>query len=65
MLVKGGTESEPAPLAGLSGITAALLRQGTARWTAAQFSEELDGLGGTFNATNDAEATVINAEFLQ
>jgi zinc protease len=65
ILVKGGTESETAPLAGLSGITAALLRQGTARWTAPQFSEELDSLGGIFGAMNDAEATVINAEFLR
>jgi predicted Zn-dependent peptidase len=65
ILVRGGTESETAPLAGLAGMTATLLRQGTARWTAPQFSEDLDGLGGTFGATADAEVTMISAEFLQ
>lgn len=65
VLVKGGTESDTASLAGLPGVTSALLRQGTSRWTAAQFSEDLDGLGGTFGANTDAEATVITAEFLE
>ena len=46
--VKGGSEAEPAQLAGLSGVTAELVRAGTAKRTADQFSEELDFLGGTF-----------------
>ncbi|MEO8660791.1 MAG: pitrilysin family protein [Bryobacteraceae bacterium] len=65
ILVTGGAESETAQLAGLPGITAALLREGTARVTAAQFSEELDSLGGIFDALTDDQATVITAEFLK
>ena len=65
VLVKGGTESEPAALAGLSSVTAELLRRGTAQHTAAQFAEELDGLGGTFGAGSTEEATMISAEFLK
>jgi predicted Zn-dependent peptidase len=65
VLVKGGMESEPAQLAGLSSITAGLLRRGTASLTAGRFADELDGLGGTFNAGSDPQATVITAEFLK
>ncbi|SPF43248.1 Peptidase M16 domain protein [Candidatus Sulfopaludibacter sp. SbA4] len=65
VLVKGGAESEPASLAGLSAVTAELLRRGTAGHTAAQFSEDLDGLGGTFFAGTDEQSTSITAEFLQ
>ena len=65
VLVKGGAESEPAAVAGLSAATAELLRRGTSRFTAAQFSDELDGLGGTFLAGTDEQATQITAEFLR
>jgi len=60
ILVRGGQESEPAPLAGLAGVTAELLRRGTAQITAAQFSEEIDGLGGTFAAATDEQAIFLN-----
>jgi len=65
VLVKGGTESEPAALAGLASITAGLLRQGTAKRTAAQFSEELDGLGGSYMVRADEQSSTIAAEFLK
>jgi zinc protease len=68
VLIKGGVESDPAPMAGLSIVTASLLRRGTARHTAEQFAEELDFLGGTFVAGPDGQlgsATAISAEFLQ
>jgi zinc protease len=64
VLVKGGMESEPAELAGISSVTAELLRRGTANHTASQFAEELDGLGGSFFANENEQATVISAEFL-
>ncbi|HLJ44608.1 MAG TPA: pitrilysin family protein [Bryobacteraceae bacterium] len=68
ILVKGGAEAEPPELAGLAGVTAQLLRKGTAKRTAAQFSDELDFLGGTFQTGGFAEqyssATTINGEFL-
>jgi zinc protease len=65
ILVKGGEESEPAGLAGLAGITTTLLRRGTAKWTADQFADELDGLGGTFLGRPDRQAIAISAEFLK
>lgn len=67
ILLRGGVESDPAGKAGLSSVTAALLRRGTAKRSAAQFAEELDYLGGTFNAVFAGEyapATAITAEFL-
>src|SRR5437868_4537532 len=65
VLVKGGDESEPSSIAGVSGLTAALLRQGAATHTKDQFSEELDALGGTFGAAANEQSTSIGAEFLK
>ncbi len=64
VLVKGGEESETAALAGLSGVTAGLLRQGSSSHTKAQFSEDLDALGGTFGAGSNEQSSTISAEFL-
>lgn len=67
VLVKGGIEADPSQLAGLSGVTAQLLRKGTSKRTADQFSEELDSLGGNFGlgfGEQYASATTITAEFL-
>jgi zinc protease len=67
ILVKGGVESEPADLAGIASVTAQLLRKGTSKQTADQFSEELDFLGGTLQAVDapQAAAAAISAEFLK
>jgi predicted Zn-dependent peptidase len=65
VLVKGGDESEPAQLAGLSATTAELLRRGTGQRTAAEIAEEIDGLGGVLNAGSDRQAAMVNAEFLK
>ncbi len=64
ILVKGGSEAEPPQMAGLASVTGALLRKGTAKRTADQFSQELDFLGGTFDVGTDNSATTITAEFL-
>jgi len=64
ILIKGGTEAEPPQMAGLASVTSALLRKGTAKRTADQFSQELDFLGGTFDAGADNSSTNITAEFL-
>ena len=66
LAVRGGEEADPAGLAGLNSLTAALLRRGTQQRTADQFSEQLDFLGGTFNAgtQNGNPSTSVNAEFL-
>lgn len=67
VLVKGGQESEPADMAGIAAVTAQLLRKGTTKRTAEQFSEELDFLGGTLQAgvVPQASAAAISAEFLK
>ena len=65
VVVRGGVESEPAEEAGISWVTVQLLRKGTARRTADQFSAELDGLGGTFSAGFSDEAAIANSEFLK
>jgi len=65
VVVKGGQESEPAGMAGLSAATAELLRRGTSGRTANQFAEDLDGLGGSFLALEDEQSTAIAAEFLK
>jgi len=67
ILVKGGVEAEPANLAGLAGVTAQLLRKGTGKRTADQFSEELDFLGGTFQTFDapQSSVTTVSGEFLK
>ncbi|MEJ7608712.1 MAG: pitrilysin family protein, partial [Bryobacteraceae bacterium] len=62
--IKGGLESDPPDQAGLSGITAEMLRRGTTERTADQFSQELDSLGATYQADTDLQSTNIEAEFL-
>jgi predicted Zn-dependent peptidase len=67
VLIKGGIESDPADKAGLGNVTASLLQRGTAKRSAEQFAEELDFLGGSFNAAFDGQlgsATAISSEFL-
>jgi predicted Zn-dependent peptidase len=65
VLVRGGVESEPDGLAGISSVTAQLLRRGTVRRTADQFSAELDGLGGEFGVNGNDQAVVAGSEFLK
>jgi predicted Zn-dependent peptidase len=67
VLIKGGVESDPSGMAGLGNVTASLLRRGTKARSAEQFAEELDYLGGTFQAGFDGQlgsATAISSEFL-
>ena len=65
VLVKGGVESEPSGLAGLSSVTAQLLRTGTSRRNAQQFSNDLDGLGGSFGAGSNEQFVLVSSEFLK
>jgi zinc protease len=65
VIVRGGVESEPDGLAGISSVTAQLLRKGTLQRSADQFSSELDGLGGEFTIGGSDEAVVARSEFLK
>ncbi len=67
VLIKGGIEADPTGMAGLGNVTSSLLRRGTTKRSAEQFAEELDFLGGSFNAGVDGQlgsATAISSEFL-
>ena len=65
VLIKGGAEAEPAGLEGVAGITADLLRKGTTKLNADEFSDQLDALGGSFRTRSDYSSTVITSEFLK
>jgi predicted Zn-dependent peptidase len=78
IVVRGGSEADPQTLPGLSGVTSQMLRAGTAKRTADQFSEELDFLGGTFGGAGGggrgggggggggfSPDTALSAEFLK
>jgi predicted Zn-dependent peptidase len=62
--IKGGRESEPSNLAGIASITADLLRKGTMSYSAAQFSDALDALGGSYRNHTDEQSTLLETEFL-
>ena len=64
VVVKGGSEADPLERAGLASVTAELLRRGTAQFSAEQFSEAIDSLGGNLGANADEQSTTISAEFL-
>jgi predicted Zn-dependent peptidase len=63
-VLRGGAESDPPQLAGLSSVTAELLRRGSAGRTAGEFSEALDFLGATWQASSDDQSTEVGMEFL-
>ena len=63
-LIRGGAEADPADKAGLGFVTAAMLRQGTAKRSAEEFSEQLDFIGATLRAGVDEQSTTIVTEFL-
>jgi zinc protease len=65
VIAKGGMESEPRDLAGIAAVSAQLLRKGTAKRTAEQFSNELDGMGGSFRVADNEQDVTIASEFLK
>lgn len=65
MAVKSGSTSDPAGQEGTASLAAALLRKGTKARSAEQFSNDLDFIGGSFNAGAFADYTLISAEFMK
>jgi predicted Zn-dependent peptidase len=63
-VIRGGAESDPQGLEGLSSVVAAMLHHGTATRTVDAFADEVDGIGATFDAWADRQSTVISMEFL-
>jgi zinc protease len=52
MVVMTGGLADPANMHGLAGATATLMREGTAKHTSREISEQLDTLGATFGANS-------------
>ena len=50
LVVRAGSETDPAKLAGLADMTATLLAKGTSRRTAPQIAEAAEALGGTLDS---------------
>jgi zinc protease len=65
LLVPAGSVGDPAGREGAASLTAALLRKGTSRRTAAGFADELDFIGGSFESGVSVDAATISAEFMK
>lgn len=64
-VARGGQESDPPALAGLSTVTAALLSRGAGARNSDQFADELDRIGAAFRAAADEQATTVQLEVLR
>jgi len=51
LVIRSGSETDPAALAGLADITATLLTMGTAKHTAPQIAETAEALGGSLDSS--------------
>ncbi|HXW05854.1 MAG TPA: pitrilysin family protein, partial [Vicinamibacterales bacterium] len=64
MLPGAGAISHPGEKAGLAGMTAALLRQGTATRSAQQIAEAIDRVGGSLTASAGDDSTEVSVTVL-
>lgn len=64
LVVKTGSEADPAGRSGLAQITAATLTQGTKRRTAEQIAQGVEALGATLQAEAGWDATTIDVSVL-
>ncbi len=64
VVVRGGAESDPPELAGLSSVIAGLLTHGTTSHTAEEFASEVDFLGANIQSGVDPQSTTIALEVL-
>ena len=63
-IMKAGSVADPPGQEGLASVAAGLLRKGTAKRSAQQFSEDLDFIGARFEADSGVDFTSISGEFL-
>lgn len=63
-IVKTGGLADPVGEEGLASTTAGLLRKGTQKRSAQQFAEDIDFIGGNFDADASDDYTSFGAEFL-
>jgi len=64
VIIKTGAIADPLGQEGLASITAGLLRKGTKSRTAQQFADDIDFIGGSFDADAGADYSSASAEFL-
>jgi zinc protease len=64
IVLRGGDESDPVGMSGVSSITAELIRRGTASRTSDQIAEQLDFLGASLTTGSDEQSVRISSDFL-
>jgi predicted Zn-dependent peptidase len=64
LVLRSGAAGDPPGKEGLAATTLALLRKGTRRRSAREFSALVDGAGALYGATVDQDLAYITAEFL-
>lgn len=64
-IVKAGAVADAAGKDGTASMAANLLRKGTKTRTADQFTNELDFIGGQFDAGSSADNTTVSAQFVK
>jgi zinc protease len=62
--MKGGAQLDPAKKLGLAALTAAMMNEGTQKYTAEQFEAELDRLGSSITFYGSSNATTIGVSCL-
>ena len=65
LVIKSGSDSNPADMPGLANFTVALLDQGTATRSAVQIANEVAQLGANLNATSSMDASFVTARSLK
>ena len=65
LVVKSGSDTNPADAPGLANFTVSLLDQGTQTRTAVQIANEVARLGATVNANSSMDASIIAARSLK
>jgi zinc protease len=65
LVIKTGSDSNPADAPGLANFAAAMLTQGTTTRTALQIADDIAQLGGTLTATSTMDASTISTRTLK
>ncbi len=64
VLLRSGSAADPEKMAGLSSMTASLLKRGTSKRSATQIAESLDQIGADFSASVSKDYSMISASGL-
>jgi len=62
--VRGGALADPAGKPGVAAEVAGLLDRGAGKRTAFQFADDIEGVGGSFNASAGAESISVGGQFM-